>query len=99
MSRYGRLRTRCPDWSIAEFDDGITCPGMLAHVNDALRMPLGEVTPASKKLALRHFPLKQLFIYVFPFPNGLPTAPELLARTSGARWADEVALAVGRFGR
>jgi hypothetical protein len=67
-----------------------TCSAMLAHVNDALRMPLGEVAPASKKLPIRHFPLKQLFIYLLPFPRGLPTAPELLARSSGAVWADEV---------
>lgn len=67
-----------------------TCPAMLAHVNDALRMPLGEVTPAAKHLPIRHFPLKQLLIYVLPFPKGLPTAPELLARTSGASFAEEV---------
>ena len=63
---------------------------MLAHVNDALRMPLGEVTPAPKQLPLRHFPLKQLIIYLLPFPKGVPTAPELLARGDGAVWAEEL---------
>lgn len=67
-----------------------TAPRMLSHVNDALRMPLGEVTPAPKRLILRYFPLKQLIIYLLPFPKGVPTAPELLARGDGAVWADEV---------
>jgi hypothetical protein len=53
-------------------------------------MPLGEVTPAPKRLILRYFPLKQLIIYLLPFPKGVPTAPELLARGDGAVWADEV---------
>lgn len=48
---------------------------MLAHVNDALRTPLGEIAPAPRNLPLRHFPLKQLIIYLFPFPKGVPTAP------------------------
>ena len=67
-----------------------TCPAMLAHVNDALRIPLGEVTPAPKKLPFRFFPLKQLIIYVLPFPKGAPTAPMLLARCETAVFAEEV---------
>ena len=63
---------------------------MLAHVNDALRMPLGEVTPAARKVPLRFFPLKQLIIFVLPFPKGVPTAPMLLARCDGAIFRDEV---------
>ena len=66
------------------------CPGMMAHVNDAMRMALGEIHPPLRKSALRLFPLKQLIIYVFPFPKGAPTASSLLARCDGAAFQDEV---------
>ncbi|NOT09823.1 MAG: DUF1569 domain-containing protein [Gemmatimonadales bacterium] len=66
------------------------CPDMLAHVNDAMRMALGDLTPLPKKLPLRYFPLKQLAIYVLPFAKGLPTAPELIARKGRAVFPDEV---------
>jgi hypothetical protein len=67
-----------------------TCPGMLAHLNDSLRMSLGELTPAPKHLPIRFFPLKQLIIYVLPFPKGAPTAPELIARRETAVWSGEL---------
>ena len=57
-----------------------SCPAMLAHVNDALRMPLGEVQPPEVRLPLRFFPLKQLVIYLMPFPRSAPTSPALLVR-------------------
>lgn len=57
---------------------------MVAHLNDAMRMATGELPVASKKLAIRYFPLKQLILYVFPFPKSAPTAPELLARCEAA---------------
>ena len=67
-----------------------SCPDMVAHLNESIRMALGEVTPASKKLPIRFFPLKQLIIYVLPFPRSAPTAPELLVRSGRSVWADEV---------
>ena len=85
LDRLARIRPDTPPrWG--RFDG----PAMLAHVNDALRMMLGDLTPKPKRLPIRHFPLKQLLIYVLPFPKGVPTAPELLVRTRGAVWADEV---------
>ena len=45
---------------------------------------------------MRHAPLRQLLIYVLPFPKGLPTAPELLERTAASdgvsptEWSDEL---------
>jgi hypothetical protein len=57
---------------------------MVAHLNDALRMATGELAVAPKKLPIRYFPLKQLILYVLPFPKGAPTAPELLARCADA---------------
>ena len=57
-----------------------TAPKMLAHLNDAMRMASGDLAVAPKNTPLRFWPLKQLVIYVLPFPKGAPTAPELLAR-------------------
>jgi hypothetical protein len=52
--------------------------GMLQHLNLAARMTLGELkVPSANKKAFQMFPLKQLILYVFPFPKGAPTAPEL----------------------
>src|SRR5690242_15169364 len=56
-----------------------TADRMLCHLAEAMKMANGELRVAPKKLPLRFFPLKQLAIYVMPFPKGLPTAPELLA--------------------
>ena len=62
---------------------------MLAHLNDSYRMCTGELTVKSKNLPLRYTPIKQLVIYVLPFPKGAPTAPELIARCTGADLNDE----------
>ena len=56
---------------------------MLAHLSESMRMTLGELPTKSKRLPIRYWPLKQLIIYVFPFPKGTPTAPELLPAESG----------------
>ena len=63
--------------------------GMLAHLNDSYRMCTGELNVKSKNLPLRYPVIKQLVIYVAPFPKGAPTAPELLARCDGAVLQDE----------
>jgi hypothetical protein len=57
----------------------MTVDRMLAHLCQSARMALGElpVRPAGKR-AFQVFPLKHLILYVFPFPKGAPTAPELL---------------------
>ena len=57
---------------------------MLAHLNDAMRMAVGDLPVPSKNLPLRYWPLKQLVIYALPFPKNAPTAPALLARCDGA---------------
>ena len=52
--------------------------GMLQHLRLAARMTLGELpVPSANKRAFQVFPLKHLILYVFPFPKGAPTAPEL----------------------
>jgi hypothetical protein len=72
---------------------------MVVHLTDALKMALGELPVAPKWLPIRYFPLKQLIIYVLPFPKGAPTAPELVGRVPtvwGAELAELVTL-IDRF--
>ena len=69
---------------------GMTAAQVLAHLADAVKMAFGELPVAMKKSPLRFTPLKQLIIYVVPFPKGAPTAPELLGR-SAADFEGEIA--------
>jgi DinB superfamily len=62
---------------------------MLAHLNDALRMAAGDLATTPKNTPLRRWPIKQLIVYVLPWPKGAPTAPELLARVDRADFAVE----------
>ncbi len=66
-----------------------TAPQMVCHLTETMRMALGEVPVKPKKTPLKRFPLKQLIIYVLPFPKGAPTVPELLAGTS-KEWDGDV---------
>jgi hypothetical protein len=61
----------------------MTATQMLAHVVDTFRMGLGELPTRGKNTPFRHAPLKQLIVYLLPFPKSAPTAPELLARAPG----------------
>jgi hypothetical protein len=69
-----------------------TAPQMLAHLVQSLRMTTGElaIAPSPVPWLLSHWPLKHLLIYVLPFPKGMSTFPELLAR-QGANGAGPVA--------
>jgi uncharacterized protein DUF1569 len=72
-----------------------TAAQMVAHLNDAMRMATGELPVRPKNLPIRYFPLKQLLLYVLPFPKGAPTAPELLVRCDGADLqAEQAAFAI-----
>ena len=66
-----------------------TAPKMICHLADSLKMAMGDLKVAPKHLPIRYPPLKQLIIYVAPFPKGAPTAPELLARAP-KEWAGDV---------
>lgn len=82
--RLGRLKPQDPPrWG------RMSCPQMLAHLNDSVRMALGELPVRSKRAVFRYPPLKQLIVYLMPFPKGVPTAPELLARIDQATWEKE----------
>jgi uncharacterized protein DUF1569 len=69
-----------------------TAPKMVCHLADSLRMTLGELPVAPRKMPIRYPPLKQLIIYVAPFPKSAPTAEELLARVPAEWNADVVEL-------
>ena len=61
----------------------MTAPQVLAHLTDALRMAVGELSRTPKHVPVaRAFPVKHLLLYVLPIPKGVPTAPELIARTA-----------------
>jgi hypothetical protein len=77
----------------------MSASGMLAHLNDSYRMCTGELTVKPKNVPLRFTPIKQLIIYVLPFPKGAPTAPELVARCDGASLDAEKAAFQALFAR
>ena len=66
--------------------------GMLSHLLDWMRMATGELPIRQRNLVIRHPPLKQFVIYWMPFPKGVPTAPELISRTSSDFAADVATL-------
>ena len=67
-----------------------TAPKMICHLAESLKMAMGDLPVAPKRLPIRYPPLKQLIIYAAPFPKSAPTAPELLAREP-RDWATDVA--------
>lgn len=54
---------------------------MVGHLAEAMKMTIGETQLRIKHTPLRWFPLKQLALYVLPFPKGAPTAPELVQKS------------------
>ncbi|HEY2848465.1 MAG TPA: DUF1569 domain-containing protein [Gemmatimonadaceae bacterium] len=74
---------RTPRWG------KLNAPRMVVHVADAMRMAFGELEAAPIMAPLRFPVLKQLAIYVLPWPRGSATSPELVARAPAA-WNSEV---------
>ncbi len=74
---------RVPKWG------KMNAPKMVVHLSDAMKMTLGDLHVVPRKTPLRFPVLKQLVIYVLPWPRGTPTAPELIARVPAA-WNGEV---------
>jgi hypothetical protein len=77
----------------------MSAPQMVCHLAESLKMTLGELPVKHKRVPIRYPPLKQLIVYLAPFPKNMPTAPELLARSPRdwqADMADLLAL-VDRF--
>ncbi|HEX9936735.1 MAG TPA: DUF1569 domain-containing protein [Longimicrobium sp.] len=68
----------------------MNAPQMLAHLNSALMMGLGELETVPKRSPLANPLMRWLVIYALPWPRGTPTAPELLAAPTGD-WDAELA--------
>jgi hypothetical protein len=56
---------------------------MVAHLIESMKLATGEVKAKPKKMIIRYPPLRELIIYLLPFPKGAPTVPELM-RTGDA---------------
>jgi hypothetical protein len=79
VARVGRLTADTkPAWG------RFHASGMVAHLNDSLRMALGDLRVKPKTRLLRPKLIRRAFIYWLPMPKGAPTAPELIARCAGA---------------
>ena len=66
-----------------------TAPQMVCHLTDALKMASGELPIPPRKMFIRYPVIKHLIIYVFPFPKGAPTAPQLITRIA-TEWHGEM---------
>ena len=60
------------------------CAAMVRHVTWAIQMATGERPVPPRKMPLRFFPIKQLILYVLPFPKSAPTAPSLVVTESSS---------------
>ena len=72
------IRVRSLSVSSARRWGSMDVVSMLHHLRLSALMTVGELAvPSVNKRAFHVFPLKHLVLYVFPFPKGAPTAPEL----------------------
>ncbi|HUQ48178.1 MAG TPA: hypothetical protein VM053_08050 [Gemmatimonadaceae bacterium] len=69
---------------------------MITHLNEWMKLATGELTAASRNLPMRYPVIKEIVIRM-PWPKGVPTAPELLARESSG-WESERADFIERLG-
>ena len=76
---------RLPRWG------KMNAPQMVAHLLEAYRMPSGALAIPRRTVPLRPL-IKWLMLYVLPFPNGAPTAREMLSRKPTTWDADVTAL-------
>jgi len=82
--RLARLEPdRAPRWGTLD------APRMVVHLADSIRLAFGELQAKASPSPIGLPVVKQLAIYVLPWPHGAQTAPELLAR-SPAAWNGEV---------
>ena len=80
VERLGRLRPEARAlWG------QLDAARMLCHVADSLDAGLGRLAVPLRQgpAVLRHFPMKQLALYVIPMPKGAHAPTELLAKAPG----------------
>jgi hypothetical protein len=95
---HDRLRTLAADrpalWG------KMSAQQMVCHLSESLKMALCELKVAPKNMPIRYPPLKQLIVYVAPFPKNAPTAPELVITATPNEWTldvDRLQTLVDRF--
>jgi hypothetical protein len=67
----------------------MNAPKMVVHLADALRMAFGDLPTVPRRSPLALPGIRHMVIHWLPWPKGVPTAPELLARAPTA-WTGEV---------
>jgi hypothetical protein len=65
---------------------------MVCHLSESVKMAIGELHVAPKHVPIRYPPLKQLIVYLAPFPKNVPTAPELTIAATPRAWTDDLAI-------
>ncbi len=95
LRRFGKLKPDTkPKWG------QLDAPGMVTHVTDTMRSGLGELKLEPKGGPLQRWPFNTLVMFYLPWPKGVPTSPELIARKPGELEAEIVTLrtVLDRFG-
>ncbi|MEO8500497.1 MAG: DUF1569 domain-containing protein [Vicinamibacteria bacterium] len=74
---------------------------MLRHLGSAVRMATGDLDIPRRNTPLRLFPIKQLIVFVLPFPKSAPTAPALVSSDEADFDAERKALSelLGSFAK
>ena len=86
LGRFERLSPDArPKWG------KLDAPRMVTHVTDAVRASIGELALRPKSGPLRYWPVNVLVMFYMPWPEGAPTAPELLDRQP-VDWASELGM-------
>lgn len=86
LTRFARLTPQtAPKWGKMNVNQ------MVVHCRRAIEMMTGELKVAPKKGPFRNPLLRYLIIHVLPWPNGAPTAPELIPPSDPGEFQDNVA--------
>ena len=87
---HARLDALRPD--LAAKWGSMTCPEMLVHLVEGMRLGAGEYPTRTRKLIIRHFPLKQLLVYLIPLPKSVKApARELMTKGRDVDWEATIA--------
>ena len=66
-------------------------PRMVAHLCDQMHMPLNDGPVVPMPVPTRYPVLRELFLYLLPWPKGKVQAPPGAFETSPAEWAEDLA--------
>jgi len=84
LTRLDRLdATAAPRWG------KFTAPRMVSHLISAIRIALGDEPARFRPSLLSNRLMRWCVIHHLPWPKGVPTAPEMLARAPES-WATDV---------